>query len=342
MSLGRCFAGHSLSHKLDMARKYGYQGIEFFHEDLLDIAEGLGDGGASGQIDAARIVRRLCTERNLQIICLQPFMHYEGLRDREEHRRRIDKMKLWFHLARELRTDVIQIPSTFLRPDEISGDLDLIVQDMTEVAEMGLRETPVIRFVYESLAWGTYVNTWEQCWEVVRRVDRPNFGICLDTFNIAARIYGDPASCSGMTANAEKAVHESMARLIKMVDLKKVFYVQVVDAERLSEPIQPGHQFYHSEQPARMSWSRNCRLFYGEQDRGAYLPVKEISHAIFSGLGFQGWVSLELFNRRMSDADKSVPEELAMRGAISWNKLVKDVGLKVEQTDSHADLRPSL
>ena len=198
---------------------------------------------------------------------------------------------------------------------------------------MGLAANPPIRFAYESLCWSTRVDVWERCWEVVRRVDRPNFGMCLDTFNIAGRIFADPAVANGRTPNAEEAVRQSMARLVREVDVSKVFYVQVVDAERLEEPLIEGHPFYNPEQPARMSWSRNCRLFYGEKDRGAYLPVKEIAWAFFHGLGFQGWVSLELFNRRMADTGPEVPEELAKRGAISWAKLIKDMKLTAERPE---------
>jgi 4-hydroxyphenylpyruvate dioxygenase len=151
--------------------------------------------------------------------------------------------------------------------------------------------------------------------------------MCLDTFNIAGRIYADPASPTGRTPDAEEAVRESISRLVAEVDVSKVFYVQVVDAERLQTPLVEGHAFYNSQQPARMSWSRNCRLFYGERDLGAYLPVKEIASAFFHGLGYQGWVSLELFNRRMADDGPEVPEELALRGAVSWAKLVRDMDL---------------
>jgi 4-hydroxyphenylpyruvate dioxygenase len=80
-----------------------------------------------------------------------------------------------------------------------------------------------------------------------------------------------------------------------------------------------------------MSWSRNCRLFYGETGHGAYLPVLEVASAIFKDLGFEGWVSLELFNRLMSDPGSWVPETLALRGAISWQKLVNDLNLRVDQ-----------
>lgn len=334
MSLGRCFAGHSFAHKLDMAQAYGYKGIELFFEDLADVASQLDNGSTAGnELQAAEIIQKMCAQRGLSILCLQPFSGYEGLLDRDEHSKRLDQLKFWFQLAKVLGTDIVQIPSSFLPASQVSEDRNLIVADLQEVADMGLQENPPIRYVYEALCWGTRVDHWEQSWEIVQAVDRPNFGLCLDTFNIAGRIYADPASPSCTTANADQVVKESIARLLSTVDVKKVFYVQVVDAERLKEPLVKGHKYYDAEQPCRMSWSRNCRLFYGEKERGAYLPVTEISKAIFHGLGFEGWVSLELFNRRMSDRDEDVPRELASRGAVSWAKLVQDMNLKVDRAD---------
>ncbi|XXH05305.1 hypothetical protein Hte_011730 [Hypoxylon texense] len=328
MSLGRCSAGHSLIDKLDMALLFGFKGIELFHEDLLSVAQQLPDGATKdNELEAAGIVRRLCQERGLTIVCLQPFAHYEGLLDRQAHLERLDQLSFWFKLARALGTDMVQIPSSFLPSSELSEDPGVAVADLRTVADMGLREEPPIRFVYEALCWGTRCDTWEQSWDIVKAVDRPNFGLCLDTFNIAGRIYADPTSPTGCAPNCDQAVHESMARLIATVDVRKVFYVQVVDAERLEEPLLPGHEFYNPEQPARMSWSRNCRLFYGEEDRGAYLPVADISRAIFHGLGFEGWVSMELFNRMMSDTNNMVPYELAGRGSIAWRKLIRDMKL---------------
>ncbi len=89
-----------------------------------------------------------------------------------------------------------------------------MAEDLREVADLGLRQQPAIRFVYESLGWGTRINTWEQCWEVVRRVDRPNFGICLDTFNIACAIYADPKSPTSRAPRAEEEMREFMRRLV--------------------------------------------------------------------------------------------------------------------------------
>ena len=327
MSLGRCHAGHSLEHKLAMAAKHGMQGIELFYEDLQDVAKHTFD-----ILSAAHYVRNLCDSLHLEIICLQPFMHYEGLRDRERHKERVEEMKLWIELARILDTEIIQVPSTFLSEEECSDDVELIVADLRKIADLGARQNPPIKFAYESLCWGTYVDTWEQCWDIVTRVDRPNFGVCLDTYNILGRIYADPTSPDGKNANADRIVEDSVRRLVRQIGphKEKIFFLQVVDAERLESPLVKGHPFYNPDQRPRMSWSRNCRLFYGEENRGAYLPVRKVADAILKEIGWEGWVSMELFNRAMERRDHAVVEELASRAGASWVKLVQDLDLKVD------------
>lgn len=319
---------HDLPYKLDQAQANNFQGVEIFFEDLEYLARqqsGLSVNeapSAEAQIQAAHTIRQLCDERNLKIIGLQPFMHYEGLRDRTEHNKRIEKLKLWFQLAKILGTDIIQIPGNFLSKDKITGDFNVVVVDLQEVADMGLKETPVIKFAYENLCWSTYFDTWEKVWDLVERVDRPNFGMCLDTFNIAGRVYADPASPSGKTPNADADIKKSVEELVKKVDVKKVFYIQVVDAEKMREPLIKGHAFFAEDQPARMSWSRNARLFAFE---GGYLPVLDVTKAIVEGLGYRGWVSMELFSRTMSEPGKEVPLNHARRAREAWEKLSKEI-----------------
>lgn len=338
MSLGRCYAGHTLDHKLSMAAKHGLEGIELFYEDLVDYSA---SESPADLIAGAAAVRELCTSLNLDIICLQPFMHYEGLLDRARHDERIQEIKVWMQLAHILQTDIIQVPSTFLSSDKISSDVNLIVRDLRELADLGLQQTPVIRFAYESLCWGTYVDRWEVCWDIVQRVDRPNFGICLDSFNILGRIYADPKAPSGKNSNAEQVVERSVRRLVEQIGphREKIFFIQIVDAERLEQPLVPGHAFYNAEQPSRMSWSRNCRLFYGESGRGAYLPVKDVAHAIINEIGYDGWVSMELFNRVMNSTDPDVVEELAERAAASWDSLVHDLQLETAVALGQAQIK---
>jgi 4-hydroxyphenylpyruvate dioxygenase len=333
-----------------MAAKHGMHGIELFYEDLADVATSLSAShqspSTSDLLAAAAYVRDLCTSLHLEIICLQPFMHYEGLRDRQRHAERIEEMKVWMQLAKVLGTDIIQVPSSFISEEECSGDVDLIASDLREIADMGLQQNPVIRFAYESLCWGTHVDRWEQCWDIVQRVDRTNFGICLDSFNILGRIYADPTSETRCTADAEQEVAASIQRLIQQIGphKEKIFFIQIVDAEYLSSPLRPGHPFYNSAQPSRMSWSRNCRLFYGETEHGAYLPVRDVAQAIMNDIGYDGWVSMELFNRAMERTDEAVVEELASRAGEGWRKFVVDMGLEgtgraeLKRTDSGHDV----
>lgn len=325
-SLGRA-AVHDLPNKLDQAAKYGYEGIEVFFEDLEMIAKSFPGGVTSdNQILAAMYFKKLCTERNLAIICLQPFLFYEGLLDDEAHKKMIEKLHLWFKLAKALGTDIIQIPSNFLFDGSITGDKDKIVKDFREACELGIQETPVIRFAYESMAFSPYVSSWEDLWEVISLVDRPNFGCVLDTFHEAARGWADPSSITGKIENADEMLRLSLEKMVKVMDVKKVFYIQLADAEFMDPPISERHPWVSdANHPTRMTWSRNGRLFPFEE--GGYLPVLEIAKAIIEGLGFEGWVSMELFSRSMAVPGLHVPEEHAKRGRESWDKLKRLMNL---------------
>jgi 4-hydroxyphenylpyruvate dioxygenase len=336
MSLGRTWA-HNLPEKLNQAAAYKYQGIELFYEDLEHLAKSYPGGLTdANRLEAARQIRQMCDARHLKIIGLQPLMHYEGLLDREEHARQVDSLKMLFQIMRILGADILLIPSNFLQQG-ISGDQEMIVQDLLEIAELGLRETPVVRFAYENLCWGTFVNTWEQAWAIVAAVDKPNFGICLDTFNVGGSQWADPSSPDGKIANADAVLCASLKRLAATIDVAKVFYIQVADAERMRDPVVPGHTFFIDSYPARMGWSRNARLFPFEKP--GYLPIVDILKAFTgpAGLGFHGWVSMELFSRTMADPDPLCPARHARRGMESWMKLLDVMGWETDSEESDSD-----
>ncbi len=259
-----------------------------------------------------------------------PFSNYEGNLSAAAKTAKLTELKLWFQIARILGTDTIQIPCTILT-EGMTGDIDIVVADLRELADLGATQSPPVRFAFENLCFGTFFDTWDKAWAVVERVDRPNFGMCLDTFNIAGRSWADPARADGKLENADVLFKESIARMARTIDPKKVFYVQVVDAERLSKPLDSTHQFHVDGQRPRMSWSRNCRLFLCEEDRGGYLPVFDVLHAICDpieqgGLGYKGWISMELFNRTLVSEDENVPREHAERAMESWRKICSRMG----------------
>jgi hypothetical protein len=69
MSLRRISAGHRLQHKLYMAKKCGYEGVEIHYEDLVHCAgtswpfdSGHLAPSAAKQIDAAREIFEQCAK----------------------------------------------------------------------------------------------------------------------------------------------------------------------------------------------------------------------------------------------------------------------------------------
>lgn len=334
MSLGRAWV-HDFEKKMQAASASGFKGMEIFYEDLEYLAKSMDatidkntTPSPSQLIAAATEAKTICDRNGLEIIGLQPFLFYEGLRDREQHARSIEKLHVWFNIVDALDTDIIQIPANFLPTDQITGDMDTIVADMVEVADLGRKRARPIRFAYENLCWSTYVDTWDAVWEVVQRVNRPNFGMCLDTFNIAGRVWADPAAATGMVDGAEAALNVSLKKLVETVDVAKVFYIQVVDAERVVPPLDEKHPFHAEGQPSRMSWSRNARCFIYETDRNAYLPVERVARAIVEGLGYEGYVSMELFSRTLSELGPDVPTSHAQRGIKAWEKFAHALNLR--------------
>ncbi|KAM3439156.1 hypothetical protein NHJ13734_003826 [Beauveria thailandica] len=291
-----------------MAQKYGFQGIELFYEHLQHVAAVM-PGGCSppNLLAAARQTRRWCDTRKQEIVCLQPFMHFGGLLDRSKAER-----------------DLEMIEFSFLPAAQLADDMSVLVGDLQNAADIGLRKSPTVRFAFEALCWGTRVDAWQDGWKIVSAVNRPNFGLCLDTFNMAGHVFADPAAPGGCRPDADSILQGSMRRLTAQVDTAKVFLVQVADAERLAKPLDEAHPLYDAEQPPRMSWSRSCRLFYGEDRLGGYLPVKRILQAVVHGLGYRGWLSFEVFHRRLTESDGAVPQLFAARASQSWARLKRE------------------
>lgn len=128
----------------------------------------------------------------------------------------------------------------------------------TDLRELGERAAKRgIRIGFEALAWGRHVNDHRDAWEIVRRADHVNVGLILDSFHTLSRKI-DPAS-------------------IRSIPSDKLFLVQLADAPRIDMDI--------------LYWSRHFRNMPGEGD----LPVREFLAAIAS-IGYDGWLSLEIFN----------------------------------------------
>ncbi|KIW14467.1 hypothetical protein PV08_07251 [Exophiala spinifera] len=314
---------HPIATRLSAAACHGFTQVEIVEADLLEQTKALGfDRSEYGQVQAAKSIRALCDNHRLKVKVLQPFWFYEGLLDKAERLAKIKKLELWMKLAAILGARIIQIPTNWLARGT-TGDVEVIVQDMIEMSGLGLKQDPVIYFAYEGVAWGTHLDTWQGTWEIVKRVDRSNFGLCLDTFHIAGRVWGDPTAPSGINEDADRVLDDSLEEMVRSLDVDKIFYVQPGDAERLDRPLVPGHTLYTEDQKPRMTWSRNARLFAFEQDRGGYLPVQKIMETLVVRMGYRGLISAEMFSRHLFDPRPEVPAEFASRGAQSYRNMIE-------------------
>ncbi len=316
---------HPIHKRLEQAAAHGFKLIEIVEADLDTYGESL-EGGLTdvNRVKAAEYVKKLCDKFGIKAFVFQPFWFYEGLVDRKEHEAKIKKLRLWMILVKILDVNLVQVPTNWLL-EGTTGDMEIIVKDFVEMAEIGLEQDPIVSFAYEGVAWGTHIDTWQGTWEVVKRVNRRNFGLCLDTFHIAARVWGDPTASDGKKLDGEAKLKRSMEQLVAEVDVQKVFYVQIGDAERLDQPLDVGHPFYSETQLARMSWSRNARIFAFEEHENGCLPIEPILKAIVQGLKFEGYLSVEIFSRKLFDKDPAVPGQYAARGMKSWEKIMQKI-----------------
>ena len=323
-------AVHAIDKRMSAAADNGFKGIEIVEADIIEQSKHLGsDDSAEGQAAAAKSIRQTCDKVGLHVVVLQPFWFYEGLLDRKEHDARITKLRLWMKLAAILGTTMVQIPTNWLNGGT-TGDLDVITADLIEMADIGLEQHPPIRFAYEGVAWGTHIDTWEDTWEVIKRVDRSNFGMCLDTYHVAARVWADPAAKSGQNENGDEALEQTLERMVRELPVDKIFYAQPGDAEKLEAPLVRGHPYFNAEQKPRMSWSRNARLFAYEGEHGGCLPIEKIMDTLVVRMGYRGLISAEMFSRHLFDPRLDVPDEYAARAAQSWDRMLKKWEGKLE------------
>lgn len=321
---------HTLERKLDSIAKQGYLGVEIYHPDLVSFAE----QNALTHLQAASKIGELCRARGVKIIALQPLFDFAGVLTSLE--KRLDTARQYVRMARAMGTGMIQVPCTF-EPNS-TGDETVIVEELRALADLGTEEssdsseTGTISFAYEALAWGIHHASLDDAVRTVKLVDRANFGLCLDTYHVIARTWADPHSAStgtGVIPGGDAALHATLQRFMEQCPLEKIFFLQLSDAERLEQPLSPGHPAYKPEWAhwdATMHWCVWGRVFPYEVEHGAYFPMDEILRLWLKEKEWRGWVSMEIFHRDM-DKESVGPEVLAERGYKSWLKVKERIGL---------------
>ncbi|KAF8510921.1 putative 4-hydroxyphenylpyruvate dioxygenase [Hysterangium stoloniferum] len=334
LSLGSC-EHHSLFSKFQAAAHAGFTAVDLFDSDwehfkreyahAHNLPQSTIDGDPTS-VAAARAINQLCTSLQLRLLCLQPFREFEARKDPKEAAERLRHAKGTVSILPILGTDMLLIPSTTLPASQLDSSPERMAADLAALSDYAASFNPPLKICYEALSWGTHVSTWRAAWDVVALANRANLGLCLDSFNTAARQWADPYSPSGTllplpAINA--ALHQNLAELVTLVPPHKIFYFQLADGQRMLIPLTLPED---PTVPPLRPWSRSYRLFPMETSRGAYLPVREFAEAV-KRTGYEGPWCLEIFNDSLADPKKEVPDEHARRGIEGLRRALAAVGL---------------
>lgn len=311
VSLGE-HASHTLPRKIAAAAGKKFSGIEITYPDLEAYAASL----SISMLSAADRIRRLCQDCEISIIAFASFQNFEGNRSSLDER--LATAETWLAITRALGAEHMQMPAIYIR--DINNDHDTMVSELRQLADLAQADEPVVKLAYENLAWSTHTCLWQQALQMVKDVDRDNFGLCLDSFHLCVALWADAFDESGRQKDGDKKLAESLNSLVHELPLEKLFYLQLSDGERMDPPYSQNHPWYDANLEPGHVWSNEARPFPLETQYGAYMPVKEITRAFLIDKGFTGWVSLETFDRRMRKAENG-PEENAERGIRAWRNL---------------------
>lgn len=315
LSLGQ-HESHMLDQKIRTLARHGFSGVEVVYKDLDIYAK----SQSLPLIAGVEAIRRLCDELNLDILSLAPFENFEG--DSSPLDQRLQEAQRWIDIARVLRATYLQVPAHY--GANCSGDESAIVSDLRQLSHLGSAKEPVVSIAYEPMSWSTHVSTWQSTLRLIEAVDCSNFGLCLDSFHILTKLWGSPYEASGKYPTADADLAASLASFKKDFPIDKLFYVQLSDAERFDPVFSKKHPWFVEGEAAEFTWSKHARPFPGETNLGGYLPVGHFLKACVVDVGFQGWISMEIFDRRMRDARFEI-DEAATRATSSWAKLLKEV-----------------
>ncbi|KAF7923007.1 hypothetical protein EAE99_007198 [Botrytis elliptica] len=324
-----------LSSKLSAISSAGFTAIELGFPDLLSFASTfhkreVKENDYDSLCSAGTEVKKLCEKNNLGIMMLQPFSNFEGWpKGSNERKDAFERARGWIRVMEAVGTDMLQVGSSD-SPD-ISSDFHVLADDLRELCDL-LAEHK-FRLAYENWCWATHAPTWASVWEIVKLVDRPNIGLCLDTFQTAGGEYGDPSTSSGLISHlgTQAKLHmnftQSLQSLTTTVPPEKIYLLQISDAYKPPVPIPTTPAEKEKEElRARGRWSHDFRPY---PYNGGYLPIVEVARAVL-GTGFRGWFSMEVFDGgadgKWEGAEKMDLEAFCKGAMEGHKKLLEECG----------------
>ncbi|TFD54457.1 sugar phosphate isomerase/epimerase and 4-hydroxyphenylpyruvate domain-containing protein [Cryobacterium frigoriphilum] len=254
-----CISG-SLGDKLTAIADAGFDGYELFELDLV-----------TSRLSPEDVVSR-STDLGLSIDLYQPFRDFEGVTP-DQFARNLRRAEHKFRLMNRLGIDTMLLCSN-VGTASLPGDA-LAIDQLGALA--ALADANGVRVAYEALAWGKFVSTYDHAWNLVKQIDHPALGVCLDSFHILSR---------GSDLDA-----------IATIPGEKIFFCQLADAPLMNLDV--------------LSWSRHYRLFPGEGNWDLADFVARLVHA-----GYQGPLSLEVFNDVFRQGDPWVTARDARRSLV--------------------------
>ncbi|CAA9962209.1 3-dehydroshikimate dehydratase [Pyrenophora teres f. maculata] len=296
-SLGSPSNPPPLLDRLQAISAAGFSAVELSFPDILSYGQTLlgHEVEPSNYDDLCKVateIRKECDKRKLGIMMLQPFSNYEGWPEGSDGRKdAMERARGWIRIMQACGTDMLQVGSTDSPLDKL--DKSKMVPDLQLLCDM--LGDHGFRLAYENWCWSTHAPNWKHVWNIVQQVDRPNIGLCLDTFQTAGGEWGDPRTASGLREDVSKdeldtRFQKSLEELSTTIPKDKIYLLQISDAYKVPQPF--GVERDDAGLLPRGRWSHDFRpLPYN----GGYLPVVDVARAVLK-TGFRGWFSYEVFD----------------------------------------------
>jgi sugar phosphate isomerase/epimerase len=331
VSFASCSVGepkHTFHQKIEAIAASGFNGIELAFPDLLSHAKAysgreVAEDDYTVLCEAAADIRRLCQRHDLVILVLQPFSNFEGWpKDSKERKDAFERARGWIEIMSYAGIEMLQVGASDSSAIASATEDDL-AEDLAQLADMMAPRG--LRIAYENWCWATHGRTWKDVWNILKRANRPNIGLCLDTFQTAGGEWGDPTTTSGrvetngISETQLSAKYQlSLRELSQTVPQDKIYFLQISDAYHMSPPLKTTPD--DAGLRPRGRWSHDYRPLPYD---GGYLPIAPFVRSVLD-TGFRGWFSIEVFDSQRAEKYGEDLDKYTKQAMQAHHKLLEE------------------